>query len=358
VVEWFVLKDPVVISQAQKEAYKAKFPVGTNRMLEPVYTKDGVAQLYTNTLNISRDQYECPTTDGFYMVNQCTNTEIDVPIVEVPVVEPCVCPIGRRRLLINPALYECSSYGEGFELQTQKSDFVCPDMSVIECSGPAWECYNAGTGETQEALSAGEGGDAPTIELPIGGGDDGGMMVAPTPKPKGKKGKKGRAGMARSPKPKRSKPPRKTRDPSATPKPKPTHTPKPAPSPKPAHTPKPKGTARPKGTPKPKGMRHDAMCVNKGFEYRKCIQEGETFRARTAEDPAFVPPACDVSFEEAGDRRRLKGGAAYQQAMGQFKENCMAAGMGCKTKGKTCGYSEATHLWHAKQEAKAASTPL
>merc|ERR1719476_133773 len=73
VVEWFVLKDPVVISQAQKDAYKAKFTWGTNRLLEPVYTKDNVAQLYTNTLQITRDSYECPTTEGFYMVNQCTN---------------------------------------------------------------------------------------------------------------------------------------------------------------------------------------------------------------------------------------------------------------------------------------------
>merc|ERR1719471_1539640 len=77
VVEWFVLKDPVVISQAQKDAYKAKFSWGTNRLLEPVYEKNGVAQLFTNTLQITRDQYECPTTDGFYMVNQCTNKPQD-----------------------------------------------------------------------------------------------------------------------------------------------------------------------------------------------------------------------------------------------------------------------------------------
>merc|ERR1719199_1587927 len=72
-VEWFVLKEPVIISQAQKDAYKAKFTWNTNRLLEPVYEKAGVAQLHTNTLEIERDQYECPPTEGFAMVTQCTN---------------------------------------------------------------------------------------------------------------------------------------------------------------------------------------------------------------------------------------------------------------------------------------------
>merc|ERR1719499_1246810 len=189
---------------------------------------------------------------------------------------------------------------------------------------------------------AGDGGEVAitTIELPTGGGD-GEMVAAPTPKPKGKKGKRGKQGkkgMA-SAKPKRSKPPKKTKDPSATPKPKPTKTPKPAPAPKPAHTPKPKGASRSKGA-----KNYDEYCAEKGVEYKRCIQDGETFRARTGEDPSFDQPGCNVNFEDAqgGDRRRLKG-SAYREAMSKFKEICKAAGMGCKTKGKRCYYNEQLH---------------
>merc|ERR1719480_647964 len=67
--------------------------------------------------------------------------------------EPCFCPLGRRRLMINPDLFTCEPHGAGFELRGQRNKFTCPNGSERFCGGPGWECYNEDSDEAKEALS-------------------------------------------------------------------------------------------------------------------------------------------------------------------------------------------------------------
>merc|ERR550534_1728136 len=61
----------------------------------------------------------------------------------------CMCPYGRRELVINPEGYGCEV--EGYELAVETTEITCPDGSTMECGGPGWICQNA-EGEIMDTI--------------------------------------------------------------------------------------------------------------------------------------------------------------------------------------------------------------
>merc|ERR550539_196448 len=83
------------------------------------------------------------------------------PVVE-PVLSECICPVGRRALMINPDGLDCEL--EGYELLEETTMIDCPDGSTQQCGGPGWICQNE-HGDTMETIDK----PLPIVEVAPGG---------------------------------------------------------------------------------------------------------------------------------------------------------------------------------------------
>lgn len=54
----------------------------------------------------------------------------------------CRCPVGRRRMLMNPDLFTCEEHGKKFKLETETKMHTCDSGEEIECKGPGYVCRN------------------------------------------------------------------------------------------------------------------------------------------------------------------------------------------------------------------------
>jgi len=79
---------------------------------------------------------KCGCHDGLYYC-----TEMFCLPIEIEPVTECICPVGRRELMINPDYFACEV--EGYELKMETSKYQCPDGTEIDCGGPGYICQNA-----------------------------------------------------------------------------------------------------------------------------------------------------------------------------------------------------------------------
>merc|ERR1719397_950449 len=70
-----------------------------------------------------------------------------LPMIE----QECICPVGRRELMINPDFFACEV--EGYELAMETTKYPCPDGTVMDCGGPGWICQNA-EGDMMDTINA------------------------------------------------------------------------------------------------------------------------------------------------------------------------------------------------------------
>lgn len=137
-------------------------PMGRRLLFNPAdYTCDSYGEGY----EMVPEQWSMDCADGstincsgpYYV---CTNGEQQMPALDVQSndspsqdTEDCMCPAGRRRMVVNPDLFSCACYGEGFQLEPEQVVHYCPGGAIKYCSGPGWTCSDGE--DTFPALDSG-----------------------------------------------------------------------------------------------------------------------------------------------------------------------------------------------------------
>jgi len=97
------------------------------------------------------------------LVDQQVEVDADL-IEEATFMMECICPVGRRELMINPDFFDCEL--EGYELVSETNVIDCPDGSTMECGGPGYVCQNE-NGDVMDTIPAEPAGMTEIIEAPV-----------------------------------------------------------------------------------------------------------------------------------------------------------------------------------------------
>jgi len=113
------------------------------------FTQDGGVVVIDFKYFGTQDQIDVINQGGF--ATKLNNAIYEVLKITSPAPDHhrCVCPMGRRELLPNPAGLQCTV--EGYILAPESIGHRCPDGSVLQCPNGPWICKNSG-GHTMPAV--------------------------------------------------------------------------------------------------------------------------------------------------------------------------------------------------------------